>query len=45
MEIAYAYFIFCQNKEIRLKRGGVEGGLTNEPPLDYCIKTNDVTAN
>jgi hypothetical protein len=24
---------------------GVEGGLTNQPPLDSCIETNEVTAN
>jgi hypothetical protein len=34
-----------QNKEIGLKRGGVEDGLTNHPPLDSCIETNEVTAN
>jgi hypothetical protein len=36
---------FFQNKESRLNRGSVEGRLTNQPPLDSCIETNQVTAN
>jgi uncharacterized transporter YbjL len=45
MEIEYAYFNFFKNKDSRLKRGSVEGRLTNQPPLNSCKETNQMTAN
>jgi hypothetical protein len=36
---------FFQNEGSRLKSDSVEGGLTNQPPLDSCIEADQVTAN